>query len=94
MFLIIDIIAIINSLLLVYLVLIFARVLLSWVSPDPYNPIVNFIYTITEPVLSQARRILPPIGGGDRSSPIIVIIVIQLLRSSLSQLIFRLASNY
>ena len=94
MFLIIDIIAIINSLLLVYLVLIFARVLLSWVSPDPYNPIVNFIYTITEPVLSQARRILPPIGGAIDLSPIIVIIVIQLLRSSLSQLIFRLASNY
>jgi YggT family protein len=50
---------VLNIVLTLYMWIIIARAVLSWVSPDPYNPIVRFIYSITEPVLSQIRRRLP-----------------------------------
>ena len=63
---------------------ILARVILSWVAPDPYNPIVRVVIQITEPVMAPARKILPPMGGLDLS-PIIVLLAIQFL-----QILFRL----
>ncbi|HEX7588772.1 MAG TPA: YggT family protein, partial [Anaerolineae bacterium] len=42
---------------------IIARALLSWVSIDPYNPLVQILYQITEPILAPLRRVIPPIGG-------------------------------
>ena len=62
--------------LTIYLYIIIARAIISWVSPSPYNPIVQFLYTVTEPVLRYARRIIPPIGGTLDLSPLIVILVI------------------
>lgn len=56
----------------IYMFIIFGRAIISWVSPDPYNPIVRFLYMATEPVLRYARRLLPPFSGIDLS-PIIVI---------------------
>ena len=44
--------------------LIIARALLSWVNPDPYNPIVRFLYNVTEPVLGWVRRRVPIVFGG------------------------------
>ncbi len=64
----------------VYMYIIFARVILSWVSPDPYNPIVQFIYKATEPVLEPIRKKLPNMGGIDLS-PIILIVAIYFLDS-------------
>ncbi len=63
-----------------YMWLIIIRALLSWVNPDPYNPIVRFLYQVTEPVLYRARRIIPALGGID-ISPIVVILVIIFLQS-------------
>lgn len=58
---------------------ILIRVLISWIpNLDPYNPIVRLLRQITDPVLEPARRIIPPLGGID-ISPIVVIIVLQLL---------------
>ena len=57
-----------------------ARAVLSWVSPDPYNPIVRFIHNVTEPVLIQIRRRLPMMYGGIDFSPIVVILIIIFLR--------------
>lgn len=53
--------------------LILARVLLSWIQLDPYNPIVQFIYNTTEPILAPIRRRLPPTSGLDLS-PLVVLI--------------------
>jgi len=53
--------------------------LLSWVNPDPYNPIVRFLRTITEPVLVRIRRMLGIYGGID-FSPIIAILAIWFLQ--------------
>lgn len=73
----------VNSLFLVYIVLIFIRVLLSWIPRMPYNPtlraVVDFIHQVTDPYLNLFRRILPPIGGRSFAldlSPIIGIIVL------------------
>jgi YggT family protein len=69
----------------IYMWLIIARALLSWVNPDPYNPIVRFLYNITEPVLSFLRRRVPVVFGGLDLSPLIVIAVIMFLRIFLVQ---------
>lgn len=66
--------------LTIYFWIIIIRALLSWVNPDPYNPIVRFLYQITEPVLGRVRRILPDLGGLDLS-PFIVLVGIHFLRS-------------
>lgn len=66
---------------------ILIRILLSWVRMDPYHPIVRILDQITEPVLAPARRIIPPIGGLD-FSPVIVIIVLNILERILLQALF------
>lgn len=56
------------------------RIVLSWIAPDPYNPMVRLVTQITEPVMAPARRLLPPMGGFDLS-PILVIIAIQAVQA-------------
>ncbi len=58
-------------------------VLLSWVNPDPYNPIVQFLRKVTEPVFSPIRRVMGRYGFGIDLSPLIVIIVIIFLQQFL-----------
>ena len=70
---------VIHYLLTIYLWLIIIRAVLSWVNPDPYNPIVSFLYQVTEPVLYRVRRYLPFRGMGIDLSPIIVFVVIMFL---------------
>ena len=66
-----------------YMWIVIARAVLSWVNPDPYNPIVRFIYNITEPVLGWIRRIVPLQFGGIDFSPIIVFLAIVFLQQFL-----------
>ncbi|MBP1724997.1 MAG: YggT family protein [Deltaproteobacteria bacterium] len=81
--------------LTVYMWLVIARALLSWVNPDPYNPIVRFLYNTTEPVLQALRRRLPLFFGGVDFSPLLVVLVIVFLQrfavASLQDLAVRLA---
>jgi YggT family protein len=85
---------ILHLLLTFFMWLIIARAILSWVSPDPYNPIVRFLYGATEPVLYPVRRRIPLNFGGMDLSPMIVIVIIVFLDSflvpSLSGLAMRL----
>lgn len=60
--------------------LIIIRALISWVSPDPYNPIVRFLMSATEPILRPIQRALPPMGGLDLS-PIVAIFAIIFLKA-------------
>lgn len=64
-----------------YMWIIIAGAVLSWVNPDPYNPIVRFINTATEPVLYQVRKRLPVNFGGIDISPIVVIMAIVFLQT-------------
>ncbi len=71
---------VLNFVLLFFMWVVIARAILSWVNPDPYNPIVRFIHNVTEPVLYQVRKKIPINFGGIDFSPIIVILVIYFLR--------------
>lgn len=64
--------------------LIIIRALISWVSPDPYNPIVRFLISATEPILRPIQRALPAMGGIDLS-PIVAIFAIIFLRAFIVQ---------
>ncbi|HHD12174.1 MAG TPA: YggT family protein [Deltaproteobacteria bacterium] len=68
--------------LTIYMWIIIIRALISWVNPDPYNPIVQFLYNVTEPVLYPIRKRLPYMGGID-ISPLIVLLIIIFLQSFL-----------
>lgn len=87
---------ILNIGLTLYMYILIARAVLSWVNPDPYNPIVRFLYQATEPVLYEVRRRLPVMSGIDLS-PLIVIFAIIFLQnflvSSILQLAHRLQSS-
>jgi YggT family protein len=83
-----DVASYVDALFLVYIILIFVRILLSWIPRIPYNPtlsaIINFIHEVTDPYLNLFRRILPPIGGGGFAldlSPIIAIFVLFIVRA-------------
>lgn len=68
--------------------LVIAAALVSWVNPDPRNPIVQFLYRCTDPILRPFRRILPPRRTGNIDfSPILVILLIYLLRAFLTRLL-------
>jgi YggT family protein len=67
----------------IYMWIIIARAVLSWVSPDPYNPIVRFIHNATEPVMQQVRRRLPLAFGGIDFTPIVVLLAIIFLQTFL-----------
>lgn len=69
-----------------FMILIIAGALLSWISPDPYNPVVRIIYAATEPSLRWFRRRLPLNFGGIDFSPLVVIAVIVVLNSLLRRL--------
>ena len=73
----------VEILLGVYMWVVIGRAILSWVNPDPYNPIVRFLHDVTEPVLSRIRRMLPAFGGGIDFSPMILILAIYFLMSFL-----------
>jgi YggT family protein len=74
---------IIDLALNVYIWIIIGRALISWVNPDPYNPIVTFLYRATEPVLAPIRRLIPIRGLGIDISPIVVIMIIYFLQTFL-----------
>jgi len=72
--------------------LILIRALISWVNPDPNNPIVQFLLKVTEPVLYPIRRLLPlNFSIGIDISPIIAFLIIIFLRSFLVRTLFDLA---
>ena len=63
----------------IYIWLIIIRALISWVSPDPFNPIVRFLYRATEPVLRPVRQALPTYQIGLDLSPLLVIIGLEIV---------------
>ena len=86
----IELLRFIGWLLDLYSYVIIAAALISWVSPDPRNPIVQFLHRITEPVLAPVRRMLPPWKtGGLDLSPIIVLLAIQFIERVILPLVAR-----
>ena len=82
----------VNLVIVAYIWIIIARAIISWVSPDPYNPIVRFLYRATEPVLRPVRERLP-ISMGLDFSPRIVILVLYFLKEFLVPVLYRIATE-
>ena len=64
----------------IYSWILIIRAILSWVNPNPYNPVVQILYRITEPVLAPVRRVVPPVGGLDLS-PLVVLVAIWIVKA-------------
>lgn len=79
-----DVADYVSALFLVYLILIFARIVLSFVPRMPYNPtlrtVVGFIHEVTDPYLNLFRRVIPPVGPLDLS-PILAIFLLYILQA-------------
>jgi YggT family protein len=73
----------VNLVLQAYFWIIIARAVLSWVNPDPFNPVVRFLYRVTEPVLRPIRRRLPTMQMGLDLSPMVVLLAIYFLQAFL-----------
>ena len=84
---------IVDYILTFYMYIIIARALISWVSPDPYNTIVQFLYRITEPVLEPLRRLVPAYKLGLDLSPMIAILIIMFLKRFLVSTLIHLAMS-
>lgn len=82
---------VIDIVLTVYMWIIVARALISWVNPDPYNKIVIFLYRVTEPVLRPIRRIIPRHNLPIDFAPLIVLLIILFLQYFLVQTIIGMA---
>ena len=82
---------VLNIVLQLYMWIIIIRALLSWVNPDPHNPIVQFLYSITEPVLYRVRQLIPMSGMGIDFAPIVVLLAIIFIQSFVVQSLGTLA---
>jgi len=82
---------VLDVVLSIFMWIVIARAILSWVSPDPYNPIVRFIHNITEPVLNQIRKRLPLNFGGIDFSPILVLLAVIFIQQFVVQSLYDLA---
>lgn len=82
---------IIDYTLSIFMWIIIARAVLSWVNPDPYNTIVRFINNVTEPVLYQIRKRVPVVFGGLDLSPMIAIFIVIFLQTFVVGTLNRLA---
>lgn len=89
-----DVASYLDTLILVYIVLIFVRIVLSWIPRLPYNPVlgavVTFVNDVTNPYLNLFRRFIPPLrfgGGGLDLSPIIAVFVLIIVGGIVTNLI-------
>ncbi|MCZ7672090.1 MAG: YggT family protein [Chloroflexi bacterium] len=82
---------IINWIFNIIIILLFARVIISWVRPNPYHPtwgkIIEIVYQLTEPLLAPIRRLLPQTGMMDWS-PLVLMIGIWVLRQIVVSVLF------
>jgi YggT family protein len=72
--------SILEGLLNIYFWIVIIAALLTWIEPNPYNPIVRFLYGVTEPVFEWVRDHLPVLLGGIDFSPLVVIIAIEFVQ--------------
>ena len=84
---------VLNYVLTFYMWIVIARAVLSWVNPDPYNPIVRFIHNVTEPVMYRIRSKIPVDYGGIDFSPIIVILAVVFLQNFVVNSLLRLSAT-
>ncbi|MBM4257853.1 MAG: YggT family protein [Deltaproteobacteria bacterium] len=82
---------VLGMLIRAYMWIVIIRALISWVSPDPYNPIVRFLQSATDPVLYRIRRLIPASFGGIDFSPLLLIAGLIFLEAFLVQTLLDLS---
>jgi YggT family protein len=82
---------VLHYVLYTYMLIVIARALLSWVSPDPYNPIVRFLYNVTEPVLFRLRKAVPLAAGSIDFTPMLLILALVFLDQFVVPTLMRIA---
>jgi YggT family protein len=83
-----------DMLLEVYKWVVIVAALISWVNPDPYNPIVRFLYSVTEPVFRPIRRVIGHRLGPIDISPIVVILAIIFVQSFLVRSLIKIGIRF
>ncbi len=73
-----------------YIWVVVIAALISWVRPDPYNPIVQVLYKLTEPIYMYIRKYIPTIIGGIDLAPLILIFALEFLEMLISNILYRL----
>jgi YggT family protein len=84
---------VLSIVLTLYMWIVIARAVISWVNADPYNPIVRFLYSATEPLLYRVRRTLPVFGAGIDFSPFLVLLGIIILQRFLVASLHQIAQS-
>lgn len=84
---------VLDIVLQVYMWVVIIRALISWVNPDPYNPIVQILTKMTEPVLRPIRKLVPSYRLGLDFSPLIVVLIVIFLRAAVIQTLYRIAAS-
>ena len=77
----------------IYIWVVIISALITWVKPDPYNPIVQVLHRLTEPLYLRIRNYIPTVFGGVDLTPILVILALQFIDLFLVKLLFNLASG-
>ena len=85
---------ILNMVINIYIWVVIIAALISWVRPDPYKPIVQILYNLTEPIFAKIRRFMPTIIGGINIPPIIVILALQIINLFCVKLLFSFAHSF
>ena len=83
-----SIFTVILSIIFLYKWVIIISAILTWVRPDPYNPIVQMLYRLTEPAYAFVRRYIPTVVGGMDLAPLILIFALIFLETFLKSLAF------
>ena len=83
-----SIFTVLISVVVLYKWVIIIAAILTWVKPDPYNPIVQLLYRLTEPAYALVRRFVPTVFGGLDLAPIIIIFALLFLETFLRSLFF------
>ena len=86
---------VVDLVIVLYTFIIVGRVIISWVNPDPYNPIVRFLHNATDPVFYRIRRVVPLVFGGFDLTPIVVLIALtffqRIIKAGLVQLAYTIS---
>lgn len=82
-----SILTVLFSIIFLYKWVVIISAILSWVRPDPYNPIVQMLYRLTEPVYARIRRVIPTTFGGMDLAPLILIFALIFLETFLQKIL-------
>jgi YggT family protein len=77
-----------------YIIILVARAVISWVNPDPYNPIVRFLHRATDPVLYRIQRIVPLQFGGMDFSPLVLLLALSVAQRFVQATLVSLAYSF